>query len=187
MSTGTPVPSVPPNPTYQYGPPQPSNSGNTVLKVVLIIVGVFVLIGAIGAAVIGFGVYRVAKSAHRDSNGNVSISTPNGTITTGKSANVTAEDLGVDLYPGAVSNEGSMNMKSPTGSMVTAVFTSSDPVDKVVAFYKDKMGDQASVVRSGNGSVLSKGETDKDKVMVTVNPQGNASKIVIIHITKTKS
>jgi hypothetical protein len=187
MSTGTPVPPVPPNPTYQYGPPPPSNSGNTVLKVVLIIVGVFVLLGVIGAAVIGFGVYRVAKSTHRDSNGNVSISTPNGTITTGKSAHVTAEDLGVDLYPGAVSTEGSMNMKMPTGSMVTAVFTSSDPADKVVAFYKDKMGDQASVVQSGNGTVLSRGETDKDKVMVTVNPKGNTSKIVIIHITQTKS
>jgi hypothetical protein len=188
MSTGAPIPPpVPPNPTYQYGPPPPANSGNTVLKIVLIVIGVFVLIGVIGTAVIGFGVYRVAKSAHKDSNGNVSISTPNGTITTGKSANVTAEDLGVDLYPGAVSNEGSMNMKSSTGSMVTAIFTSSDSADKVVAFYKDKLGDSASVVQSSNGTVLSKGDNDKDKVMVTVNPQGNTSKIVVIHITKTKS
>jgi hypothetical protein len=187
--SGAPVPPpVPPNQAYQYGPPPPLNSGNTVLKIVLIVVGVFVLIGAIGAAIIGFGVYRVAKSAHRDSNGNVSISTPNGTITTGKSVNLTAEDLGVDPYPGAVtSSEGSMNMKTSTGSMVTAVFTSPDSADKIVAFYKDKLGDQASVVQSSNGTVLSKGDNDKDKVMVTVNPQGNTSKIVIIHIAKTKS
>ena len=80
-------------------------------------------------------------------------------------------------------NDGSMNMKTPTGSMVTSVFTSSDPVDKIVDFYKSKLGDQASIVQTGNGTMLSGGEKDKNSVMITITPQANLSKIVIIHIT----
>jgi hypothetical protein len=188
MSAGAPIP---PNPAYQNVPPQniqpppPAGSSNTVLKVVLIVIGVIVLLCVIAAGVIGFIGYKVTKSFHKDSNGNVSISTPQGTITTGTSAAVSAADLGVDPYPGAVhTNDGSMNMKTPTGSMVTSVFTSSDPVDKIVDFYKSKLGDQASIVQTGNGTMLSSGEKDTNSVMVTITPEGNQSKIVIIHVTK---
>jgi hypothetical protein len=184
MSTGTPLP---PNPAYQGVPPPPASSSNTVLKIVLIVVGIFVLLGVIAASVVGFGVYRLSKAVHKNSNGDVSISTAEGTITTGRSANVSAADLGTALYPGASSrNDGSMNMKTPNGSMVTSVFTSSDSSDKIVAFYKEKLGDQASIVQTGNGTVLSTGEKDKDSVMVTVTPQDGGSNIVIIHVTETK-
>jgi len=187
MSTGAPVP---PNP-YQNVPPQniqpppPAGSSNTALKVILIVIGVIVLFCVLAAGVVGFIGYRVSKSLHKDNNGNVSISTPNGTITTGSSANVSTADLGVDPYPGSIhSNDGSMNMKTPTGSMVTSVFTSSDPSDKIVAFYKEKLGDQASIVQTGNGTMLSGGEKDKNSIMVTITPQNNLSKIVIMHVTK---
>jgi hypothetical protein len=183
MSAGAPIP---PNP-YQNVPPPPTTSGNTVLKVVLIVVGVFVLLGVIVAGVIGIGVYKVAKSVHKNSSGNVSISTPGGTITTGQSANVTAADLGVDLYPGATTGEGSMNMKTPNGSMVTAVYLSPDASDKIVAFYKEKLGDQASIVQTSNGTVLSAGQKDRDNVVITITTEGSSSKIAIVHVTNTKS
>jgi hypothetical protein len=193
MSAGAPIP---PNTAYQNVPPPyqnvpppqpPASSGNTVLKVVLIVVGAIVLLCVIAAGVIGYGVYKVSHAIHKNANGDVSVSMPNGTITTGKSANLTAADLGVDPYPGAIStNDGSMNMKTPNGSMVTSVFTSSDSSDKVVNFYKEKFGDQASIVQTGNGTMLSAGEKDKNSVMVTITPQGNLTKIAIIHITTTK-
>ncbi len=184
MSTGAPIP---PNPAYPNVPPPPTTSGNTVLKIVLIVVGVFVLLGVIVAGVIGVGVYTIAKSAHKDGNGNVSISTPGGTITAGQNVNVSAADLGVDLYPGATTGEGSMNMKTPNGSMVTAVYLSPDPSDKIVAFYKEKLGDQASIVQTSNGTVLSAGEKNKDNVVITITPEGSSSKIAIVHVTNTKS
>jgi energy-converting hydrogenase Eha subunit A len=184
MSAGAPIP---PNPAYRnVPPPPPATSGNTVLKIVLIVVGVFVVFGIIVAGVIGIGVYRVAKGAHKDSNGNVSISTPNGTITTGTSA-ISEADLGTAVYPGAVSGQGSMNMKTPNGSMVTAVYTSTDAADKIIAFYKEKLGDQASVVQSSNGTVLSSGDKEKDSIVITITPEGNSSKIAIIHVTNAKS
>ena len=184
MSTGAPIP---PNPAYPNIPPPPTTSGNTVLKIVLIVIGVFVLLGVIVAGVVGVEVYKMAKSVDKGRNGNVSISTPNGTITTGQSANVTAADLGVNLYPGASTGEGSMNMKTPNGSMVTAVYLSPDPSDKIVAFYKEELGDQASIVQTSNGTVLSAGEKDKDNVLITITSEGNSSKIAIVHVTNTKS
>jgi hypothetical protein len=183
MSAGAPIP---PNP-YQNVPPPPTTSGNTVLKIVLTVVGVFVLLGVVVAGVIGIGVYKVAKSVHKDSSGNVSISTPGGSITTGQSANVTAADLGVDLYPGATTGEGSMNMKTPNGSMVTAVYLSPDASDKIVAFYKEKLGDQASIVQTSNGTVLSAGQKDRDNVVITITTEGNSSKIAIVHVTNTNT
>ena len=184
MSAGAPMP---PNPPYPNVPPPPTTSGNTVLKVVLIVVGVLFLLSVIIAGVIGFGVYRLAKSAHKDSSGNVSISTPGGTITAGQNANVSAADLGIDIYPGATTSEGSMNMKTPNGSMVTAVYLSPDPSDKIVAFYKEKLGDQASIVQTSNGTVLSAGDKDRNNVVITITSQGNSSKIAIVHVTNTKT
>jgi hypothetical protein len=143
MSTGVPLP---PNPAYQNVPPAPANSSNTVLKIVLIVIGVIVLFGVIIAGIIGFGVYKMSKSVQ---------------ITTGHSA-MSAAELGTVPYPGASTGDGSMNMKLPNGSMVTSVFTSSDSSDKIVAFYKEKLGDQASVVQTGNGTMLSAGEKDKN-------------------------
>lgn len=184
MSAGAPTP---PNPAYRNVPPPPVTSGNTVLKIVLIVIGASVLLGVIVAGAIGIGVYRLTKNVHTNSDGGVSLSTPNGTITTGKSANVSAADLGVDLYPGASSSEGSMNMKTPNGSMVTAVYTSTDAPDKIVAFYRAKLGESASIVQNSNGTVLSAGEKDKDNVVVTITPDGNTTKITILHVTNNKS
>jgi hypothetical protein len=185
MSAGAPIP---PNPAYQNVPPPPTaNSSNTILKIVLIVVGAIVLLGVLVAGVIGYGVYKVSKAVHKNSAGDVSIALPTGTISTGKSANLSTADLGVDPYPGATStDQGSMNMKTPNGSMVTSVYTSTDPLDKIVDFYKEKLGSQASIVQTGNGTMLSAGEKDKDKVMVTITPEGSLSKIVILHVTQTK-
>src|SRR6059058_5533320 len=118
MSAGTPMP---PNPPYPNIPPPHAASGSAVLKIVLLVIGTMVLIGAIIAGVIGLGAYKIAKSAHKDSSGNVSIATPGGTITAGQNNNLSAADLGVDLYPAVIRGEGSMNVKTPEGSMVTAV------------------------------------------------------------------
>ena len=184
MSAGAPMP---PNPAYRNVPPPPVTSGNTVLKIVLIVIAAFVLLGVIVAGAIGIGVYRLTKNVHTNSDGGVSLSTPNGTITTGKSANVSAVELGTDPYPGASAGEGSMNMKTPNGSMVTAVYITTDSPDQVVTFYRAKLGESVSIVQNSHGTVLSAGEKDKDNVVVTVTPEGNNTKIAILHVTNTKS
>jgi len=71
--------------------------------------------------------------------------------------------------------------------MVTAVYLSSDPPDKIVAFYKEKLGDQGSIVQTSNGTVLSAGDKDRNNVVITITPEGNSSKIAIVHVTNTKT
>lgn len=183
MNAGAPMP---PNPPYPNIPP-PKTSGNTVLKIVLIVIAAIVLIGVIVAGAIGIGVYKIAKSGHKDSSGNVSITTPTGTITTGQNNNVSPADLGIDLYPAVTTGQGSMNMRTPEGSMVTAVYLSSDPPDKIVAFYKERLGDKASVVQTSNGTVLSAGEKDRDNIVITITPQGDSTKIAIVRVTSNKT
>jgi hypothetical protein len=84
-------------------------------------------------------------------------------------------------------------MQTPNGSMVTAVYLSSDPVDKIAAFYKEKLGDQASILQTANGTVLSAGEKDKNNIVITITSQGASSqggassKIAIVHVTNSKS
>jgi hypothetical protein len=80
-----------------------------------------------------------------------------------------------------------MKMQTANGSMVTAVYLSSDPVDKIVAFYKEKLGDQASIIQTGNGTVLSAGDKDKNNVVITITTEGASSKIAIVHVTNAKS
>jgi len=104
-----------------------------------------------------------------------------------------AADLGVPLYPGATRGEGGMHMTLPTGTMVSAVYTTNDPVSTVVAFYKGKLGDNESDMDTDNGSVLSSGKdgpNGKNGMVITIAPgSGNTSgktQITIVHTTSTE-
>ena len=141
-----------------YAQPVQQRSGGAI-KVILIILGAFVGLGILCVALVMFGLWRVSRHVHVGNNGEVSISTPQGivkagggdngtvkittpggTLTAGSNATVTASDLGIDIYPGAARHEGGMQISTPKGSTVSAVFATDDPMDKVVSFYKDKMG-----------------------------------------------
>src|SRR5215469_8746517 len=83
------------------GPP-PSSGSSSALKVVLVIVGVIMLIGVLAVATIGIIGYRLAKSAKVSQKGdNVKIETPFGNMETSSDPQTTAEELGVEIYPGA--------------------------------------------------------------------------------------
>lgn len=199
VATATPASTVQPPPVYvqvpppQYSQPAPASyppappptvSGGGALKIILIIVGVFVLLGVLAAGVIGFGVWRVSRAVRINSKGDgVSLSTPSGIITTGTASSVSEADLGVPVYPGAASGEGSMNIKTPAGSMITAIYLSPDPVSKVVDFYKARLGDQASIMETGAGTMISSGEDDKNKLIVTITQEMSKTKISIVHAT----
>ncbi len=170
----------PPAPSNVYAPPKP---GNTVLKIVLIVVGVFVLLGVLVAAVIGFGAYKLSKAVNLHKDGGVRISTPGGDITAGDSVSVSIADLGLPDYPGAHRSAGGMRMKTPSGSLMTATFTMADSVEDVVGFYKGKMGEAASVVETGSGTMLTGGGSGHEKKVVTITRDGNHTKIAIVHTT----
>ena len=189
------VPSAPPPgyaqsaAPYATQPPPPVKPGGG-LKIILIVVGIFVLLGIVAAAVVGIGIWRVSKSVsnsivHKDSNGDVSITTPNGTITSNTSA-VSEADLGVPIFPGATRGQGSsMNMHTPAGTLVSGVFLTSESPSQVVDFYKAKLGSDASVMQAGNSTVITSGGDGSNKVILTITTvESGQTRINILHTIK---
>jgi hypothetical protein len=182
-------PPPPPNYPGAVAPP-PAKSGGA-LKIILIVIAVFVGLGILGVGAVGFTVWRVAHAIHTTGkNGEVSIDTPGGTYTANSTEHYSASDLGTDIYPGAQTGKGSARLTLPTGTMVTAVFTTSDSKEQVVNYYKEKLGSDASVYDSANSAMISLQKGQKESIMVTVS-QNEASdegktKIAIVHSKSTK-
>ena len=62
-------------------PPSPA-TGNSAVKIVLIVVGIFVGLGILGAAIFAFGVWRVSRTLHVEQHGDgVTVQTADGKIT----------------------------------------------------------------------------------------------------------
>jgi hypothetical protein len=172
--------------------PAPAKSGGGALKVVLIIIAVFVGLGILGAGAFGFFVWRVAHAIHVSGNGaEVTLNTPQGKISTNPAENFSAADLGTDIYPGAEPGKGSMRMSLPTGSMVSAVYVTSDSKDKVLAFYKSRFGSDASTYDTSSGSVLTWNKGQQESVVVTITTNASQyqgkTQIHIVHTTTAKS
>lgn len=171
----------------------PAKSGNSALKIILIILAIVVGLGILGMGAVGFFVWRVAHAVHVSTTGNghdVTLNTPGGTFSTHSSDSYTAADLGTDIYPGATTAKGSMRMNLPTGSMVTGIFVTGDSKDQVLDFYKGKFGSDASVFDSGDATVLSINKGDKESVVLTITKGSSEyegkTQITIVH-TVSKS
>jgi hypothetical protein len=170
----------------------PAKSGGNAVKIILIIVAVVVGLGILGLGVAGYAVYRVSRAIHVNGpGGQVTMETPEGKITANPSETFTASDLGTDLYPGAQSTRGSMRMQLPTGSMVTAVFLTSDSKQQVIDFYKSKLGSAASVMEISDRAMISINKGQQESVVVTIttnSSQDNGkTRITIMHTTSTKA
>ena len=170
----------------------PAKSGGSAVKIILIIVAVVVGLGILGLGTFGYMAYRISRAIHVNGpGGQVTMETPAGKITANPSETFTASDLGVDLYPGAQSTRGGMRMQMPTGSMVTAVFLTSDSKQQVTDFYKGKLGSAATVMESSEGAVISinKGQQESIVVTITAHPSRDEGKtrVTIMHTISTKA
>lgn len=185
---GPSQPYTPPPPAPQAVPPPPPKKGSSALKIVLIIVGIFVLIGVIGAGVIGYGIYRVAHAVHKAANGQISLNTPGGTFSANTSNTFTESDLGIAIYPGATQGKGGLRMNIAGKSMVSANFLTSDSKDQVIAFYKDKVGPNAESIMTDSGAQFVTTASNGDTVTVTVaqnaSMNNGQTQITIIRASK---
>ena len=167
------------------GAPAPQ-SGSSAVKIILIILGIFVGLGIIVAGIVGYSVYRVARSVHKDANGNISVTTPKGTITANSSSTLTAADLGIAIYPGATEGKGGMRMNIAGKSMVTANFLTPDSPDKVMAFYKGQAGPNAQTVTTiAGGTITIQNGANSISVTVTqaASPNNNQTQFTIVNIS----
>jgi hypothetical protein len=159
------------------------------MKIVLIIVGVVMLFGilVIGSCVYGF--YR-ARQRVRQFEKQVQTTFP---VPTGSSQAPTQPgepgaspvDTGVPAYPGAETPEGQTGVVLGMAGLKMQQYTTRDPVDKVVAFYKDKLGPNAVVAQSGDqASVHLVGSNSVVNVAIAVDSASGKTKIVITSIGK---
>ena len=175
----------------QPGVAAPKSGGSSAVKIILIIVGVFVCLGILAAGVVGYGIWRVSRAVHNYSANGVTINTPGGAITSNPVKTYTADELGIDIYPGAQPTKGGLNMTLPTGSMLAANFVTSDSKDQVVAFYKGKVGSNAATMDTADGAYINWNKSTKDSVVISITQKSNQSdgktQIHIVHTTNKSS
>ncbi len=182
---GAPMAAVPP------AAAPAAKAGSPFLKILLIVLGIFAFVTVLGIGSCIYIGYRVKKKADQlkqtfkvDQSGkSVTVTTPQGAITFGerKGAAALTEIGGVPPYPGStpVEGGGEVSLGGKVG-ISGQEFETADPVNKVVAFYKEKLGPKAQVLES-EGSAQFTLATDKGLSTVTIarNEEAGKTKISI--------
>jgi hypothetical protein len=174
----------PPAPVMAPAPP-PSKGGSSALKIILIVVAVIVGIGILGMVTCGVVVRRALKNSHVSQNGdNVKAETPFGTFETSKDPAQVAKDLGVDLYPGAeMQKDASTSVTMGSIHTVTALLVSSDSIDKVCAFYKEKFP-EATVTSSDQSRCNLVSNDRKNMITINIQPDGDSTRLQITNVSR---
>lgn len=181
-----------PSQTFASAPPPAAppmqKGGSSALKIILIILGVFVFLVVMVIAVIGYGVYKVKQSIHMDKNtGAISSSIPGLAMNSDPGMKFTSTELGTDIYPGAeASKSGNLRMNIGGSAVVSATFLTSDSKDKVVDFYKDKLGANSTSMDFGGSAILSEKKSDQDQVSVTISAESEGKTQIHIQHTTVK-
>jgi hypothetical protein len=154
--------------------PAPAPKSGRPLKIILISLGILAALAIVFVGLLAYGCYHIAHSVGRGA-------------TSVDSSTLTAADLGTDIYPGARPEKNGTRVTLPTGSVTTGVYSTPDSVDQVEAFYKDKLGSDATDVNAGGRVILSKRVSKTETVTVTANSHADdmdgRTKIMIAEVT----
>ena len=162
----------------------PGSQGSNALKVILIVVGVVVLMGIVGAASVGFIAWRVARhtKVHQEG-GNVRVETPFGNVESTNDPQEAARTLGVDIYPGAkVLKEGAASASFGGVHSASVTMESDDSVEKVTNFYKAKFPN-AIVTSSDSGQSTIVSNDHRNLVTINIRADADRTKILITNLT----
>jgi hypothetical protein len=199
LSPQLPVPAAPapPQPSPHWTPPAQAGPGQPMaapppvksggaLKVVLIILAGFVVLVVIVVVAAGLFIRKtvldnVSVKEGPGGKAEVSINTPGGQINLNAKTEITEEKLGVPIYPGAQAIEGAGTLTftgadSKGGSIGGAAFTTSDSLEKVVDFYKSRLGNKVNVFEAtsqGKHSVVLNVSAQNAWRTITVEDEGN--------------
>jgi hypothetical protein len=165
--------------------PPPSTGGGSALKIILIVVAVIVGIGILGMVTCGVVVHRAIKNSRVSHSGDsVKADTPFGSFETSKDPEQIAKDIGVDLYPGAeMQKNASASVTMGPIRTVTAVLLSSDSVDKVCTFYKEKFPN-ATVTSSDQNRCNLVSNDQKNMITINIEADGDSAKLQITNVSK---
>ena len=180
MATG-PQPPRPP-----VGPKPPGSGGNFV-AIALLLLALIVLLGAVGVWV---GLRVITNAVHVNVNQadsgkkDVSIKTPLGSLEVNQGLNEAS--LGMPIYPGATAikegDSATVNFNIADQAKVRVLagkYETTDSLDKVVAFYHERLGDEVTSFKQKDeeGKTVFEMKHDKQEKLVALKSNGN--KIVI--------
>ena len=200
-----PVAPVAPPPVVAAPTPAPAapaaaapaaSSGSPIVKIVLIVVAVLIFLGLLSIGSCVYLVYRTKQRVSQfEKQVRATFPTPTGTreVRTQPAAPAAAPsqqaapviDMGVPVYPGATATEGGGQVSMGVGGLKVQQYTTSDSVDKVVAFYKEKLGSTAMVTQSGEQALVQVvGSNGVINVAIASDSGSGKTKITINSITK---
>jgi hypothetical protein len=169
-----------------------AKAGSPILKIVLIVVGILVLVGAIGTVTCVYVAYRAKQKLTSMVESGKTISggegTPQISLERGGEGSEAAAAATVDVppYPNATATEGGGQLSfGGAGGISSQEYETTDSVDQVVAFYKNKLGSKAHIQESEGKAIITL-TTKKGLTTVTVSREGEEekTKIAIARIGK---
>jgi hypothetical protein len=185
-ASATPVPPrmSPPAGGPSAPPPQSSNA----VRNVLIIVGVVIVCGIIGIAMLtAIGLHIAKRTRVMQQGDHVKVETPFGNVEASKDPEQAAKDLGIEIYPGANLERDGASTASVAGiRTTTANFHSSDSADEVCRFYQKKFPNSRVSTSEGNRCTIVSDDHDK-VVTINVENSGDGSHFQITTVIKHAS
>jgi hypothetical protein len=184
--TAAPIPGAP-------GVAAPAvKAGSPILKIVLIVVGVLVLIGAIGTVTCVYFAYKARQrltgmvetaKTMTSRQGTPEISLQKGGEGSEAEAAATVD---VPPYPGATATEGGGQFSfGGAGGISSQEYETSDTIEQVLAFYKEKLGSKIRVQESeGNAMFTLTTKTGLTTVTLTRDAEAEKTKITISRMGK---
>ncbi len=175
-------------------PPLPQHSGGKVLLVCGVLVAML-----LAAAVfsIYFGVRIISRSVVVHSGqgahgaGQVAIDTPLGSVRVSHGTVVDTGLIGLPLYPGArqLKDVGSNSVAAQFGNenqlgVMAAKFETSDPIEKVAEFYRQRLRGQITrfIQRDASGQTLFEIKTSDEDKIVTLKHTGDETRIALVKL-----
>ena len=165
-----------------------AKAGSTVVKIILILLAVFLLVSLLGMGACVYYAYRVKQRVSQfEKQARVTFPTATATREVRTQPVTPAAptpppgpvvDTGVAVYPGATPWGGGSQMTLGTFSVKSQEYLTDDSVDKVVAFYKDKLGTNVMVTQSGGGAVVQLLGAD-GQTTVAIKPDASTGKTKI--------
>ena len=183
-----------PQPARPPAPPQPPGSHSHFIAIALLLLALIVVAGGI-AVWAGLRILSNAVHVQVEQGGggkkDVSIKTPLGSLEVKQEVNEAS--LGLPIYPGATHvkehDSGTVNIDIADEAKVrilAAKFETSDPVEKVRAFYHDRLGDQVTkfTEKDGEGKTVFEIKHDKQDKVVALKSSGDKTVIELVRVSE---
>lgn len=170
----------------------PAKKSNTALKIILAVLGFFIVIGVLAIGSCFYIVHKVrqnvASIAERARPATGITGTPDMHLSDGGAGSQAAAAATVDVppYPGSTPTKSGGELSAGlSGSISAQEYETPDSVEKVLAFYKDKFGSKINIVETEGKSVFNFLSTNGMTTVTVTRDEGtDKTKINIARIGK---